>query len=184
MDDLPEQARDLLTFWFEELTPEQWFRKDAAVDAAVRQRFGELYERLARNGGEAWAASPEGALAAVIGLDQLPRNLFRGEPRAFASDGAALALAERAIARGLDQSLAPRQRMMLYMPFQHSEDPAVQARSEALFADVGDPQALAFARRHREVIARFGRFPHRNAILGRVSTPEEREFLSQPGSAF
>lgn len=183
-DQPPGEALLLNAFWFETLAPEQWFRADPEVDRAVRTAFGDLYERFVQFGTEDWEATPDGALAAVLGFDQLPRNLFRGQARAFATDERALALAERAIARGFDQALPPQRRMMLYMPFQHSEDRAIQARSVALFEALGEPRALDFARRHQAVIERFGRFPHRNAALGRASTAEETTFLAQPGSPF
>jgi uncharacterized protein (DUF924 family) len=181
---LAPEVGAVLAFWFEELSPEQWFAKDPLLDATIRHRFGELYEALAADGPGDWEETAEGALAAVIVLDQFPRNIFRDRPRAFASDGQALGVAERAIARGLDAELAPARRAFLYMPFQHSEDPGVQSRSVALFEDLGNPRTLDFARRHRAIIDRFGRFPHRNAILGRETTAEEAAFLQEPGSAF
>ena len=174
----------VLTFWFEELSPEQWFATDPLLDATIRHRFGELYEALAANGPGDWSETADGTLAAVIVLDQFPRNIFRGQPRAFAADDQALRLAERAIARGLDAELTPPRRTFLYMPFQHSEDPGIQDRSVTLFQGLGNPRTLDFARRHRAIIERFGRFPHRNAILGRDTTPEEAAFLQEPGSAF
>jgi uncharacterized protein (DUF924 family) len=169
-------------FWFEELPSEAWFRRDEAVDAAIRARFGKLYERLKREGATHAATTPEGAVAAVIVLDQFPRNMFRDSPAAYATDAAALALAKQAVAAGFDHEMEPRRRQFLYLPFMHSEDRAMQARSVALYRDLGDAEALDYALRHQAIIDRFGRFPHRNAVLGRASTAAEIEFLkTNPG---
>ena len=178
---LAPEVGAVLSFWFEELSPEQWFAQDPILDATVSHRFGELYERLTTEGPGDWEGTAEGALAAVIVFDQFPRNIYRASPRAFASDSQALAVAERAISRGQDQEVGPDRRLFLYMPFQHSEDPEVQARSVALFADLGDPRSLEHARHHCAIIDRFGRFPSRNAILGRESTAEEAAFLEERG---
>lgn len=178
------EAAQVRKFWFEELRPEQWFVRDPAVDAAVRTRFAGLYARVAVEVPISWLAVPVGHLAAVIVLDQFPRHLFRGDPRAFATDAAALAAAERALAAGIDRSLTPAERMFLCMPFQHSENRAAQARSVALFEAIGVPEAFESAKRHCEIVDRFGRFPHRNAVLGRVSTAEELAFLKEPNSSF
>jgi uncharacterized protein (DUF924 family)/quercetin dioxygenase-like cupin family protein len=174
----------VLSFWFDALRPEQWFAVDETVDDDVRTRFGPLHRRLAGGVPPEWEQTPEGCLAAVIVLDQFPRNMFRGEARAFATDAAARALSDRAIGRGFDRALGPAQRKFLYMPFQHGESAADQARSVDLFAALDDPQTLDFARRHKQIVDRFGRFPHRNAVLGRVSTAEELEFLQRPDSSF
>ena len=133
---------------------------------------------------DSWLSAPRGWLAAILVLDQFPRNLFRGDARAFATDEAALGLAKRAIAEGIDLKLTPAQRSFVYMPFQHSEEKADQARSIELFTALGNPLNLDFAIRHKDIIDRFGRFPHRNAILGRTTTDEEATFLKQPGSSF
>ena len=170
---------DILRFWFEELKPKNWFRRDTVVDAAIKVRFGEIYEELKEGVPADWLAGPEGCLAAILVLDQFPRNMFRDDARAFATDEAALALAKRAIAKGLADKLTPKQRSFLYMPFQHSEDAADQARSVGLYTALGNPLNLDFALRHQAVIARFGRFPHRNAMLGRASTEEEEAFLAK-----
>ncbi len=175
---------EVLAFWFKELRPEQWFKKDVALDEIVRTRFGALCERLATNLALDWRETAEGCLAAVIVLDQFPRQLFRDDARAFATDEAALAIASLAIERCFDRALSPVQRKFLYMPFQHSEDADVQARSVVLFATIDDTDTLAYARRHKEIIDRFGRFPHRNASLGRESTEEELAFLKEPKSVF
>jgi uncharacterized protein (DUF924 family) len=175
---------EVLHFWFEELTPKDWFRKDEALDSTIASRFGALYHELRTGVPESWLATPEGYLAAIIVLDQFPRNMFRGDARAFATDEASLALAKRAIAEGLDQKLSRDQRIFLCMPFQHSEDSNDQARAIALYTMIGKPSNLDFALRHQAVVDRFARFPHRNGVLGRISTQEEEEFLGKPGSSF
>lgn len=177
---LPPEAAEFLDFWFGVLTPEQWWKRDDTVDATIGARFGALYERLAAAVPEAWLATPRGTLAAVMVLDQIPRNIFRGDPRAYATDANALALARQAVDRGLDATLSKDERLFLYLPFQHSEDKADQARSVALYEALGDDNALDFAVKHKEIVDRFGRFPHRNAVLGRAATPEETEFLKGP----
>ncbi len=182
---IPPDAAEVLEFWFGELGPGDWFRKDPELDARIRARFEPLCLRLAREGvPAAWKATPRGALAAIVALDQLPRNMYRDDPRAFATDPEALAIARDAVARGFDRDLSPEERKFLWMPFQHSEDPEMQARSVELFRGLGDERSLRFALRHQEIVLRFGRFPHRNAILGRLSSPEELEFLKEPGSSF
>lgn len=178
------QPSDVTGFWFETLSPEDWYRAPPRVDAEVAVRFGELYEALREAVPEDWLQTPGGRLAAILVLDQFPRNMFRGTPRAFATDAKALALAKDAIAAGADLALPPEQRAFLYMPFQHTEDLEDQRRSVALYESLGNANNLDFAVRHCEAIARFGRFPHRNAILGRASTPEEIAFLQEPGSSF
>jgi uncharacterized protein (DUF924 family) len=170
-------AAQVLHYWFDELQPDAWFRKDERVDVAIRTRFGELYEQLAQIPPEQ-LATPLESIAAVIALDQFPRNLFRGSPRAFATDALALSIAQQAIAAGFDEQLTPQQRLFLYMPFQHAEDRAVQARSIGLFTRLGLGENLDYAYKHKEIIDRFGRFPHRNEVLGRESTTEEREFVA------
>jgi uncharacterized protein (DUF924 family) len=170
-------AASIVRYWFEELQPEAWFRKDERVDAAILERFGEAYQQLAQIRPEQLQTALE-CLAAVIALDQFPRNMFRGLPRAFATDALALSIAQRAIASGWDQQLTQQQRLFLYMPFQHSEDRAVQARSIELFTQLGLADNLDYAQRHKQIIDRFGRFPHRNAVLGRQSTTEELQFIA------
>jgi uncharacterized protein (DUF924 family) len=170
-------AGQVIRYWFEELQEAAWFRKDASVDAAIRERFGELHAAVAQLRPEQ-LATPLECVAAVIVLDQFSRNMFRGSPRAFATDLLALSIAERAIAAGFDQQLDRLQRWFLYMPFQHSEERAVQARSIRLFTQLGDRRNIGYAQRHKEIIDRFGRFPHRNEVLGRASTPEELQFIA------
>ena len=182
----PEAAwvEDVLSFWFGELDREAWFRKREAMDALIRERFGKVHEQLAALPGDAALTSPRRALAAVIVLDQFSRNLFRGTPQAFASDAKAREIARSAIARGFDQGFDVHGRSFLSMPFEHSEDLADQELAVSLLSALGDEEYTRYAIAHRDIIARFGRFPHRNAVLGRASTPEEAEFLRQPGSSF
>ena len=174
----------VLDFWFSELPREAWFRKDANIDRTIRDRFLALYETLAARTPDDLTASAEMALAAVIVLDQFPRNIFRDSAMAFATDGLALAIAKNTIAHGLDQQLARERRIFLYLPFEHSEELADQLRCIELTAALGDEEYTRYARLHHDVVARFGRFPHRNALLGRASTAEEEAFLQQPGSRF
>ncbi|MEP7208716.1 MAG: DUF924 family protein [Casimicrobiaceae bacterium] len=181
---------EILTFWFgEEPGPERevWFRQDDAFDAAIHARFADAIATALTGGFGDWTSTPRGALARIILLDQFTRNAFRDTPRAFAGDDQALAAARDAVGRGFAGLLTLVERWFLYMPFQHAEDRDTQARSVVLFTDLagaGLPGPLEYARRHAEVIARFGRFPHRNAILGRPSTPDEIAFLREPGSRF
>ena len=176
---IPGAAASVLKFWFGELQPEQWWKQDDQVDNAVRERFSGLYEKLANNMPADWLETARGRLAAVIVLDQFPRNLFRGSPKAFESDARALALAQDAVDAGLDKVLTIDERAFLYLPFEHCEDAEMQARCVALYEELGDQGYLDFARKHKLVIDRFGRFPHRNAVLGRETTDAEREFLEQ-----
>ena len=173
----------VLGFWFG-LDPQRWWTKDAAFDRDVRERFAGEHAAVLRGERDGWLATPRGRLAYVIVLDQLSRNMFRDTPRAFAADDRALDAAAGGIARGHDRDLPPGERGFLYMPYMHSELLPVQERCCELFASLGDAEQLDYARRHRDIVARFGRFPHRNAILGRPSTPEELAFLTQPGSSF
>lgn len=175
-DGLPQEARQVLHFWFTELRPEQWWRDDI-LDQQIASRFGEVFERLAKGVPDAWLVTPHGVLAAVLVLDQFPRNMFRGTARAFATDSAARRLAENAVDRGLDQALSVDERLFLYLPFEHSEDGGDQQRAVALISALGNAQYTDFARQHKQVIDRFGRFPQRNGALGRVSRPEEEAFL-------
>jgi len=186
---------DVIDFWFgtpdaaERGVPRKaWFEKSAAFDASIRDRFAAVFEAAAAGRLEDWQRTPLAALALVIVLDQFPRNMFRGTPRAFAADPQALAISRRILERGFDAAYLTVERTFAYLPFEHSEDVAMQRQSLALFAKLppGPLRAnyLDYARRHHDVVARFGRFPHRNEILGRASTPEELEFLKQPGSGF
>ena len=175
---------DVLHFWFEESQPDQWFRADAAFDALIRRRFGELHAQACRCELFSWRGKPEGRLAEIIVLDQFSRNLHRGSAAAFANDALALALAQEAVACGADAALPPPRRTFLYMPYMHSESRVVHVEAERLFRENGQPRNLDFELRHKAIIERFGRYPHRNAVLGRASTPEELDFLQQPGSRF
>jgi uncharacterized protein (DUF924 family) len=182
MPNTPQWISEVLRFWFAETKPQQWFTRDENLDAEIRRRFGALHASLIEKVPATVTATPLGALATVIVLDQFSRNLYRNSPRAFAADATALAIAQEAIAAGFDRELDANQRMFLYMPFQHSEDKAIQARSMELFQALGNANALDYAQQHRDIIERFGRFPHRNRVLNRTSTPEEIEFLkTHPG---
>ncbi len=188
-------ASDVLAFWFGPADAnerwsarEVWFNKDPHFDDEIRARFGEAVVVALAGGFGQWCGTASGALARVILLDQFTRNLFRDTPRAFAGDERALATAQDAVMRGLDRELDVFGRWFLYMPFEHAEDVGMQRRSLELFAalarEMGDQAPLEWAQKHADVIFRFGRYPHRNAILGRASTPEEVVFLGQPGSRF
>ncbi|MEG8039405.1 DUF924 family protein [Sphingomonas sp. LR60] len=173
-------AREVHDFWFA-LTTEQQFAKDDARDAAIRVRFGALRERVLTSGAAAWRDDPRTVLAAVIVLDQFSRNLFRGKAEAFRADPLARELTELAIARGWDADLSKEERVFLYMPLMHAEDAEGQAKSVAMFEALGIEENARFARDHAEVIARFGRFPARNAALGRETTAAERVYLEAGG---
>jgi uncharacterized protein (DUF924 family) len=191
-----DDAQAVLDFWFgqpgsEEFGSERkvWFSKDDGFDLGVAKAFGNTIEKALRGELDRWAESATGALARVLLLDQLTRNAFRGQPRAFAGDAQALAAAGSMVGSRQDEGLPPVMRAFAYMPFEHAEGLAMQDESVRLFSRLvaAAPELahmLAFAHRHRAVIDRFGRFPHRNAILGRASTPEEIAYLSQPGSGF
>lgn len=171
----------VIDFW-RDLGPEGWFRKDEAVDATIRQRFGDVYEMAARGELDAWAEEPNGALALVILLDQFPRNMFRGTPRVFATDGKALALGRAALARGDHEVVGEDVNQFLAMPLMHSEALADQEDCVRWMERIG-PENVPYAVDHRDIVARFGRFPHRNAVLGRSATPEEDAFLAEGGFA-
>ncbi|MBE0594722.1 MAG: DUF924 domain-containing protein [Gemmatimonadales bacterium] len=175
---------DILKFWFEELTPKHWWGKDEGLDALIADRYAGLLDSASQCELFGWRTSPRGRLAEVIVLDQFSRHIHRGRPLAFARDPLALALAQEAVARADDDALTPVQRVFLYLPYMHSESPRIQQVSVALYAKNGLSDNLDFAMRHQAIVERFGRYPHRNEILGRDSTPEEIAFLSEPGSAF
>jgi len=178
---LPSQAREVLDFWYHQLEPKQWWIRDDAVDQDIISRFSTLYNLLANDIPKSWLMTPLGRLAAVIVLDQFPRNMFRGSEKTFMSDANALALAEETIDAGLDKELSLTERPFIYMPFMHSEELEKQEKSIELFAALGGEDQLEFARKHKMIIDRFGRFPHRNDVLGRNSSKEELEFLKEPG---
>jgi uncharacterized protein (DUF924 family) len=183
---------EVLRFWFGDAPPyvarAEWFRKNDAFDREIERRFGPAIDEALRGGLLPWDGTPPGALARILVLDQFTRNVFRNTPKAFAGDRLALAAAREMVASGRDQTLAPVQRNFVYLPFEHAEDLSMQDESVRLFTQLDAaspaPDALDYAHRHRAIVARFGRFPHRNAILGRESTPEEIDFLKQPGSSF
>ncbi|MGH7038526.1 MAG: DUF924 family protein [Stellaceae bacterium] len=191
---IPERARALLDFWFapegdpaREKRRQLWFKSTPEFDALVRENFLADHELAATGALAAWETEPESALALVLLLDQVPRNIFRGTPRAYATDPQARAVADRAMARGFDQKVPPVWRSFFYLPLHHSENLADQHRAlvlfEALPRDLDFPDDLRYTRRYNEIIARFGRFPHRNAILGRTSTKEEIAFLAERDAA-
>lgn len=180
---------EVLEFWFEEIEPRQWWVKDAEFDAVITQRFGSTHQQA--NAGElhSWRATPKGRLAEIIVLDQFSRNIYRDNARAFASDKLAVRLVQQAIAAGADTELNGDERLFVYMPLMHSESLVTHRQAEKLFASLAEldqkfARNLDFEQRHKAIIERFGRYPHRNDILGRDSTAEELEFLQQPGSGF
>lgn len=196
MDELLDpRAEAILGFWFDGVGPEgpseealaRWWKQDPEVDAAIEARFAEDVERALEGGYDGWTDTPRGALALVVLLDQLTRNMGRGTPAMYRGDAKALAVCEAALRRELDRGLAPHERQFLYLPLMHAEDLERQQRCcdryTALAAETG-VDVTGFATRHRDIVARFGRFPHRNEVLGRASTPEERAFLEEPGSSF
>jgi uncharacterized protein (DUF924 family) len=171
---------DVVGFW-RQAGPEKWFKKVPAFDEAIRLKFEPTHHAAARGEYDAWAETPDGALALLILLDQFPRNLYRGSAHQFAADGKARVIARAAIERGFDRQVDPGLRNFFYLPFEHSENLADQDYSVALCAEAGDADNLKWATLHRDIIDRFGRFPHRNACLGRATTPEEQEFLDEGG---
>ena len=192
---MPTEADEVLAFWFgREDEPgygefrEAWFRKDPEFDQQVQERFGPLYERAAAGELDGWREEARSCLALVICLDQFPRNMFRGDGRTHATDDKALETARYALERALDRELPPFQRVFVYMPFMHSESVEDQRRSVELFGRLADepgaPDVTSYAAGHRDIVGRFGRFPHRNGILGRETTSEEAEFLKTEGSSF
>jgi uncharacterized protein (DUF924 family) len=192
MNDIPQDntIQRVLDFWFgpnraEVLEfQEHWFKSTPEFDAQIADGFAEDYERASAGSLDDLAETPEGALALIILLDQFPRNLFRGTAKAFEADEKARAVARRALDAGHDERLRPQARMFLYLPFEHSEDLADQDLAVVLFEKLENADWLDYAIRHRDIVKRFGRFPHRNEALGRASTPEETEFLKEPSSSF
>ena len=170
----------VLAFW-RDAGPEKWFTKDTAFDDEIRQRFLETYEAAAAEKLSVWERTADGALALTIVLDQFPRNMFRGGARTYAADALARTVAGRALARGFDRQVPSPEWQFFYLPFEHSESPPDQERCCALFAAAGDADLLKWAQQHADIIRRFGRFPHRNAVLGRATTPEEQAFLDGDG---
>ena len=175
---------DILRFWFQETTEASWWKVDPAFDALLRQRFQPLLQQAAAGELHAWRDSAQGRLAEVIVLDQFPRNIHRGTPQAFAQDPMALALSQEAVRSGALAQLTPVQCSVLLMPYMHSESAAIHALADPLFREHTQGTSHAFELKHKAIIDRFGRYPHRNALLGREPTPEETAFLQEPGSTF
>lgn len=180
----PALASEVLDFWFKEHGPKDWFAKNPEFDAKIRARFGALHARAERGELDHWAETALGALALILVLDQFSRNLHRDSARTFASDAKALGLARLAVEKGFHNGLDERERVFVFVPFEHSEAPRDQELSVKYFAGLADKSYLEWAGKHKEIIDRFGRYPHRNAALGRESTPEEIVFLAGPGSSF
>ena len=176
--------QQVVDFWFKEIEPALWWRKDDALDALLVERFSETHACACRCESFEWREQPEGRLAEIIVLDQFSRNMFRDSALAFANDAMALTLSQEAIASGADQALTPVQRSFMYMPFMHSESLQIHEVAVGLFRENGIQNNLDFEFSHKKIIDKFGRYPHRNKVLGRQSTAEEIEFLSQPGSSF
>lgn len=177
-------AEQVLRFWFEEIKPAQWWQKDVDFDADISQRFGSLHRQAAACELWSWRDSARGRLAEIIVLDQFSRNMYRDTPAAFAQDALALALSQEAIRAGADRQLSPTENVFLYLPFMHSESLPIHDEAVRLYTANGLQDNLDFEYRHQAIIQRFGRYPHRNDILGRPSTAEERAFLTEPGSGF
>lgn len=169
--------QDIQRFWFKEHGPDDWFKKDEAFDSLIRERFLDTYYAVASGATASWRVTPEGRLAEILVLDQFARNMFRGAALAFTEDGRALRLAQEAVAAGDDQRVPALERQFFYMPYMHSEHMAVHEEALPLFQALGNESLLGYEYRHREIIARFNRYPHRNEALGRSSTPEEEDFI-------
>lgn len=174
----------VIHFWFQEISPDKWWKKDPIFDDDVRRRFLDLHRQARQCELDWWRTHAEGALAEIIILDQFSRNIFRGQPDSFTFDPLALCLAQAAIKNGLDRHLLPSKKLFMYLPFMHSESPKIHLRAVTLFEQQDCAEYLDYELKHRMIIDRFGRYPHRNAILGRVSTPEEVRFLQKDGSSF
>lgn len=179
-----KMIEQLLHFWFIETVPAQWWRVDPAFDAKIAERFSAVHAAAVAGELVAWRVQPRGRLAEILVLDQFSRNLYRGQSKAFSADPMALALAQQAVAGNHDASLSLDERVFLYLPYMHSESRLVHVEAERLFGSLGRKENMDFELRHKAIIDRFGRYPHRNAALGRSSTTEELEFLRQPGSSF
>lgn len=176
--------QDILDFWFSPETQPNWFAKNDQFDQSLKEKFGDILEQASRAELWSWRKNADGRLAEILVLDQFSRNIFRDTPRAFAQDSLALALAQEAISQDLDKQLSPEQRSFLYMPFMHSESKLIHEFALKLFQRLGNPENLEYEIKHKIIIDRFGRYPHRNQILGRESTEEELSFLTQPDSSF
>lgn len=177
-------AQQVLDFWFKQTPPELWFDQNDALDQQIKQQFGDLHARAVAGELQDWRIDAQCRLAEIILIDQFSRNLYRDQAAAFAHDPMALVLAQEAIVQGADQQLSEVQRSFLYMPFMHSESRLIHEKALDLFIQLGNENNLKFEKLHQDIIARFGRYPHRNKALGRISTPDELEFLKQPDSSF
>jgi uncharacterized protein (DUF924 family) len=176
--------REVLQFWFEEISQTQWWKKDAQFDELIASRFSEVHGQASRGELYRWRDTAEGRLAEIIVLDQFSRNIYRNSPLSFATDSLALVLSQEAISSGADKEVVSDMRSFFYMPFMHSESAVIHSEAVSLYEAYGNEANLKFELRHKAIIDRFGRYPHRNEILGRDSTAEEIEFLSHPGSSF
>ncbi len=176
--------KEIIKFWFEEISQTQWWKKDVQFDQLIASRFSEVHGQASRCELYQWRDTAEGRLAEIVVLDQFSRNIYRNSPLSFATDSLALALAQEAIRSGADKSVPEAMRSFFYMPFMHSESAAIHEEAVSLYEAYGNEGNLKFELRHKAIIDRFARYPHRNEILGRDSTAEEIEFLSQPGSSF
>lgn len=175
---------EVLHFWFSELSPDDWWMKNPELDQLIEKRFLKLHEQAIRGELFSWRKTPRGRLAEIIVLDQFSRNIYRGKPQSFAADGIALVLAQEAVELGLDKELNQQERVFLYLPYMHSESLLIHEEAMKLFTELGEKENLAYEIAHIDILRRFGRYPHRNNILGRISTPEEVEFLKGPNSSF
>lgn len=175
---------EIISFWFAEIEPRQWFEKNSNFDQTIKDRFEAVYHQIVNQKHQDWLETAEGTLAYIIVLDQFSRNMFRDQPEAFAVDPQALGAAQHAVKQGFDQTLTEKQRAFMYMPFMHSENPEVHKTAVELFTAHGNAMNLEYEYKHKAIIDRFGRYPHRNKILGRESTSEELEFLKEPSSSF
>jgi len=176
--------QDILDFWFSPETQPNWFAKSDQFDQSLKEKFGDILEQASKAELWSWRKNADGRLAEILVLDQFSRNIFRDTPRAFTQDSLALTLAQEAISQDLDKQLSPEQRSFLYMPFMHSESKLIHEFALKLFQRLGNPKNLEYEIKHKIIIDRFGRYPHRNQILGRESTEEELSFLTQPDSSF
>lgn len=177
-------SADIINFWFNEITPKNWFEKDPAFDQLITDRFYMAHQAATKGELYGWRTSPQGCLAEIIVLDQFSRNMFRDQALAFSFDNMALVLAQRAVELKLDQALPAEQRVFVYMPYMHSESQLIHEQAVGLFSQPGLESNLHFEYRHKEIIDRYGRYPHRNNVLGRASTTDELNFLESPGSSF
>ena len=181
---IDNSAKSVINFWFNEISPEKWWRKDSVFDEEIKNRFLDLHQ--AANNGElfSWRNTPQGRLAEIIVLDQFSRNIYRDNSLAFSSDALALVLAQEAVSLGADMKVAENMRSFFYLPYMHSESLIIHQQAVSLYEKLGNASSLTFEIKHQDIIKRFGRYPHRNAILARASTAEEVAFLQQPDSSF